>query len=225
MKWAAITGLEAEARIARRAGLPAKASGGVPAQTLAIAEAFLRAGAEALVSFGIAGALAPLLAPGRLLLPHAVIDDSGKLYPADVSWRADAMQALQRAGLMAEEGDVFGAATAAASPARKAELFHAKNAVAIDLESHIVGQAAARSGKPFLVLRAIADTAAQALPEAAVNGLDRRGRPALGRVLLSVARRPGQIPALLRLAGDTRRALAALDSALAAHPFRGSVAR
>ena len=40
------------------------------------------------------------------------------------------------------------------------------------------------------------------------------GKPALGRVLLSVARDPRQIPALIRLASDTRRALDALGSAL-----------
>jgi hypothetical protein len=52
-----------------------------------------------------------------------------------------------------------------------------------------------------------------------VNGLDENGEPALGRVLLSVLRRPGQIPQLIRLAGDTRRALFALRSALDAGPI------
>jgi hopanoid-associated phosphorylase len=219
MKAAAVTGLEAEARIAGRAGLAARASGGIAALTTALAEALLREGAEALLSFGIAGALAPMLRPGDLLLPRAVIEESGARYEADAAWHARAAQALHRAGLELDEGDLLGAAAAATSPARKLVLFQATRAVAIDLESHLVAQAARRAGRPFLVLRAIADNAAQALPPAAVNGLAPSGKPALGRVLLSVARDPRQIPALIRLAGDTQRALAALGSALAAHPL------
>ena len=103
---------------------------------------------------------------------------------------------------------------AASSPARKAELHSVTGAVAVDLESHLVARAAARAAKPFLVLRAVSDSAAQVLPDAAVHGLAPSGKPALGRVLLSVARDPRQIPALIKLAGDTRRALDALGSAL-----------
>lgn len=218
MKAAAVTGLEAEARLARRAGLFATPSGGVAARTSAIAERFLREGAAGLMSFGIAGALAPSLASGTLLLPRAVIDGTGARYAVDAAWHEEVAQALRRAGVRFDEGDILGAVDAAASPARKAELFRATQAVAVDLESGLVAATAARAGKPFLVLRAIADPAARALPPAAVNGLRADGKPALGRVLLSVARHPGQIPALLRLAGDTRRALDALTSALRVFP-------
>lgn len=218
MKAAAVTGLEAEARIARRAGLVAKASGGVATETSAIAESFLGEGAEALISLGIAGALAPSLASGAVLLPRRVIDDSGARYAVDAAWHEELAQALRHARIQIDEGDILGAADAATLPARKAALFRATQAVAVDLESHIVARAAARAGKPFVVLRAIADPAARALPPAAVNGLRADGKPALGRVLLSVARHPGQIPALLRLAGDTRRALDALSSALRVVP-------
>ena len=74
----------------------------------------------------------------------------------------------------------------------------------------------ARADIPFAVLRAIADPAERALPPAALIGLNAAGRPALGRVLLSLASQPGQLPALLQVARDTRRALAALRRAGAA---------
>jgi hopanoid-associated phosphorylase len=216
MKVAAVTGLAAEAKLARRAGLVAQPSGGVPAQTIAIAESLLRDGAEALISFGIAGALAPALTPGSLLVPRAVIDETGARYAVDPEWRMRVTDALRGAGLRVEGGDLLGARGAAASPARKAEFYRITGAVAIDLESHLVAQVAARAGEPFLALRAIADSATQALPDAAVHGLAANGKPALARVLLSVARDPRQIPALIALAGDTRRALDALGSALRA---------
>lgn len=214
MKVGAVTGLEAEAAVARRAGIAAKPSGGVPAQTAAIAEGFLHDGVELLMSFGIAGALAPSLVPGTLLLPRQVVDENGGRFPVDAVCHAHAVQSLRAAGLAAEEGDLLGAREAASTRARKAELFRMTGAVAIDLESHLVAQRAARAGKTFLVLRAVADRATQALPPAAVDGLAPSGKPALGRVLLSVASDPRQIPVLIRLAGDTRRALDALGSAL-----------
>jgi hopanoid-associated phosphorylase len=214
MRAAAVTGLEAEARVARRAGIIAQPSGGIATQTVAIAEKLLSDGAEALISFGIAGALAPPLTPGCVLLPRAVIDEAGARYAVDGAWRMQIALALRGPGLRIDEGDLLGAREAAASPARKAELYRMTGAVAVDLESHLVAQVAARAARPFLVLRAVSDSAAQALPDAAIHGLAPNGKPALGRVLLSVARDPRQIPALIKLAGNTRRALDALGSAL-----------
>lgn len=216
MRVGAVTGLAAEAKVARRAGIIARPSGSIAAQTTAIAERLLSEGAEALISFGIAGALAPALTPGCLLVPRAVIDETGARYAVDSEWRTQISDALRRAGLRLDDGDLLGAREAAASPARKAEFYRVTGAVAIDLESDLVAQAAARAYRPFLVLRAVSDSATQALPDAAVHGLAANGKPALGRVLLSVARDPRQIPALIKLAGDTRRALDALGSALCA---------
>jgi adenosylhomocysteine nucleosidase len=216
MRVGAVTGLAAEAKVARRAGIIARPSGSIAAQTTAIAERLLSEGAEALISFGIAGALAPALTPGCLLVPRAVIDETGARYAVDSEWRTQISDALRHAGLRLDDGDLLGAREAAASPARKAELYRVTGAVAIDLGSDLVAQAAARAYRPFLVLRAVSDSATQALPDAAVHGLAANGKPALGRVLLSVARDPRQIPALIKLAGDTRRALDALGSALRA---------
>jgi len=214
-----ITGLEAEARIARRAGFATRASGGDASRTRQAAEEFLREGAGTLLSFGIAGALAPHLVAGALVVPRAVIEENGTRHDVDPGWRSRLGNGLAAAGLRAESGDLLGTSVAAASPERKAALFAATGAIAIDLESHIVARAAERAGCAFFVLRAIADPAERALPEAALHGLDAQGRPALGRVLMSVAGHPGQIPALWRLAGDTRRALHALRSVLESRPL------
>ncbi|HEX4195721.1 MAG TPA: hypothetical protein VHY80_21605 [Stellaceae bacterium] len=214
MRVGVVTGLVAEAKVAQRAGLIARPSGGIAAQTMAIAERLLREGAEALISFGIAGALAPTFTPGALLVPRAVMDERGTRYAVDSEWRTDVTETLRHAGFSVEARELLGASEAVALPARKAELHRVTGAVAVDLESHLVAAVAARAGKPFLVLRAVSDSATQMLPDAAIHGLAPSGKPAFGRVLLSVARDPRQIPALIRLAGDTRRALDALGSAL-----------
>jgi hopanoid-associated phosphorylase len=214
MKIAAITGLEAEARIIRRAGFEARASGGGAARTRELAQALLAEGAEGLVSFGIAGALSPHLAPGTLLSPRVVVEEGGVRHLVNEAWRTRVYEALAATRLRVDDGDMLCAAAIAGTRERKAALFAATGAVAVDLESSIVADMATRAGKPFLILRAVADHAAQRLPPAVNVGLDEYGAPAIASVLASLARNPMQIPALLLVAAATRRALAALGSAL-----------
>jgi adenosylhomocysteine nucleosidase len=212
MAAAAVTGLAAEARIARRAGLAASAAGGDAGRTKAAIALLIADGASALVSFGICGGLDPALEPGALLLPQAVRDEAGARLAVDAAWRGRVAAALSALGIAVAAGDLLGADAIVATPARKAAL-HGAGAVAADLESHLVARAAAQAKLPFLALRAVADPASRALPSAALIELDSRGQPVLGAVLGSLARRPGQLPGLLRVALDTRRALAALRRA------------
>ncbi len=91
-----ITGLEAEARIARRAGFATRASGGDASRTREAAEEFLREGAGTLLSFGIAGALAPHLVAGALVVPRAVIEENGTRHDVDPGWRSRLGMGLPR---------------------------------------------------------------------------------------------------------------------------------
>jgi hopanoid-associated phosphorylase len=207
---AALTGLAAEAEIARRAGLTATATGG-GARTLAAAERLLAEGATALVSFGIAGALAPDLAPGALLLPRRVLAEDGDAFVVDAALHARLAVAL---GLVADERDLLGAQRIVGAPADKAALHRRTGAAAVDLESGYVAAAAARRGRPFIVLRAVADPAGFALPRAAAVGLDAAGNVAIAPVLRALLRAPWQIGALVRVALHTRHALATLSRAV-----------
>lgn len=210
LRAAAVTGLVAEARIARRMGLDAVAAGGQNESTRAAIAGLIAAGARALISFGICGGLDPALQSGVLILPRAVLDENGARHPVDSRLHERFAQALTEAGLAPVASDMLGAAAPADTPGRKAALHRRGGAVAVDLESHLVAGAAAAARIPFIALRAIADPAERSLPPAALIGLDGEGRTALGPVLRSIARHPGQMPALLLLAVDTRRALAAL---------------
>jgi adenosylhomocysteine nucleosidase len=211
----AVTGLAVEATIARRAGLRAVIGGGDGARTTAAIQQLIGEGVAGLVSLGICGGLDPALASGALVLPRAVQSEDGVRHPVDETWRAALAEVLQSAGLWCASGVLFGGTAMVDTPVRKAALFRQCGAIAVDLESHLVAQAARAAGVPFVVLRIVADAARRGLPPAALVGLDAAGRPALGRVLRSIARRPGQIPALLQVALDTRRALRALNRAAA----------
>jgi adenosylhomocysteine nucleosidase len=84
------------------------------------------------------------------------------------------------------------------------------------MESDIVGSVAAELEKPLIVIRAIADAADAAVPAWALAavGPDGRSRPSV--VVGQLLRRPNEIGALVRLAGDFRRALKSLRVAAAA---------
>jgi hopanoid-associated phosphorylase len=210
MPFAAVTGLAAEARIARRVGLRTAATGGDAERTRATAARLLAEGASGLLSFGICGGLDPALAAGALILPRAVGSETGERHLADPAMHRALAAALDASGHAPATGDILGMSAIADSVERKMVLFRRSGAVAVDNESHLVAAAAAAAGIPFLVLRAVADPAVRGLPPAALVGLDPEGRPALGPVLRSLLARPGQLPALLRAALDARHALQAL---------------
>src|ERR1700691_3210445 len=201
---AAICGLEAEARLLRPLGIDVTVTAGDTARGMEAAERAAVPGGRAQVSFGIAGGIDPALPSGALLLPRSVRSENGEVFSADETLRTALAGALLQAGLSFAEGEMLGLDQVAMTRAAKAALFAQSGAVA---------RAAQRAGLPFLVLRAVADPAARELPPAASVGLDAGGRVAFGPVLRSVARSPKQIPGLIAVARDTRRALAVLEAA------------
>lgn len=211
----ALCGFTAERRLAQNFGVEAYVTAGDAGRGRMLAARAVAA-TELVLSFGIAGGLAPHLPAGTLLLPGAVVSESGERFAVDPGRHRRVVTALAAAGLHAETGDLLGLETIVATRHAKA-MHHARHgAVAVDLESIHVARAARQAGKPFVVLRAVADPAARGLPTAALVGLHPSGRTAPGRVLAAVLREPGQIPDLIATVRDTRRALAALRGALAA---------
>src|SRR5882672_1305604 len=77
-----VTGLADEAKVARAAGFQAIIGASDPDRTAALVAAAARR-ADYLVSFGIAGALAPSLRPGDVILSGHVIAQDRQWRPAD----------------------------------------------------------------------------------------------------------------------------------------------
>ncbi|HVC57014.1 MAG TPA: hypothetical protein VND95_13720 [Stellaceae bacterium] len=200
------SGLAAEARIARAAGFQVIVGAGDHQRTTALVEIAAQQ-AKCLVSFGVAGGLAPHLRPGDVVMSADVIGD-------DRRWRPSGPFHSQISGLArrigALEGPVLGSHEVLATEEQKGRAWRDTGALAVDMESAIVARIAAAAGIPFLVLRTIADPARRELPPAALIPLAADGTPAVVRVLREVLRRPQQIAALLGLARDTRQALNAL---------------
>lgn len=111
----------------------------------------------ALVSFGVAGALAKDLNLGALVIADALVDLDGNAFSPDAGWlrRVAAKVDVDARIFFSNPTEVC--ATAAERAALRAKL----GADVVDEESLAVAALAKARGLPFLILRAISDTADQ----------------------------------------------------------------
>lgn len=167
-------------------------------------------GVEALLSFGLAGALDPALGSGDVVIARQVRSDAGDLYPCDAGWQEALHAALVETRTPCRRGAILGSARLWRRPADKRSLFAATGCLAVDMESGAVAAIAAGAGLPFLAVRAVADRAEDALPPLVEHAVKPDGMPAVGRTLAAMLKSPAQIPATLRLARRSERALASL---------------
>ncbi|WP_448582962.1 phosphorylase family protein [Thermaurantiacus sp.] len=184
-----VCGLASEAQAL---GVPAAVSGARAAAAQREASRLAREGAAALLSVGLAGALAEGLQPGDLLVPARVVEAGGRTHGADAGLAGEL-------GFVLDARSLLGSDRLVASVADKAALFAATGAVAVDMESHAVARAAQAAGLPFLAIRVIADPADTAIPPCAHNSIGPDGRVKVAATLRALLRRPQDLPALLAL--------------------------
>ena len=87
-------------------------------------------------------------------------------------------------------------------------------AVAVDVESFTVMRAAKAHNLPSLILRAVLDPVHQTLPEAALRGVDANGETQIWPVIKGLIRRPQDLPDLMRLGGQKKRACETLTETI-----------
>lgn len=161
-------------------------SGPGPAPAARAAGAACAGGATALMSLGLAGALAPALAPGTIVLPERVITETAGQAAIDTRWR-HALHALL-AGRFAVANGVLLSTGHVLDVGEKAVAARATGAIACDMESATVGAAAAAAGIPFVALRVIADRASDRLPHGVAAWVDAAGNSRLAPVLAALSR-------------------------------------
>jgi len=199
----AVTSLALEARIAVGPDVSVVCSQGE--RLAAVLESAVARGARGMISFGIAGGLAPGLAAGDWIAAAAVITGQRR-FPTDQAWTRSLRERLPHA----VQADILGMDNPAADPERKQSLYAGTGAVAVDMESHIAAAVAAAHQIPFAAFRVIIDAADKPLPPAALVGLRTDGTADVPAVLRSLLQQPSQLPALVRTALDAWIASAAL---------------
>lgn len=204
-----VTGLVQEAKIAAGPGMTVICSSSDPQQLRILLADFDHTSIRGVISFGVAGGLDPALRSGDVVIATDVMAGMGRWVAAE----ALSEELIAGAGLGRQRvvrGGLAGVEKVVTGQVGKAALRSETGAAAVDMESHIAADFAARAGVPFAALRVISDPASRALPEIATTAIKPNGDIDLRKVLRGVARNPLTIRALLSTGRDFNRALRSL---------------
>ncbi|HEY2014476.1 MAG TPA: hypothetical protein VGH38_13290, partial [Bryobacteraceae bacterium] len=107
-------------------------------------------------------------------------------------------------------GSLAGAEQVVAARHLKEALHLETGAAAVDMESHIAAEYAAKAGLPFAAVRVVSDPAHRALPSLAMAAIKPNGDIDVRKILRSVARNPKTVRDLVSTGIDFNRALRSL---------------
>jgi len=186
-----------------------KVSGMGPRRAALASRTLLENGATALLSWGSAGGLAPKLFPGNLILPKTVIASDQSLYHVETSWHHRLCNRL-KGHVDFHTEPLVESATVVCTPAEKTVLFYRTGAIGVDMESAAVATVAQEARVPFMVVRAIVDSADTTIPDSSLNAVDEFGQLSCLKLIQGLGGHPGELFALVRIARNYRAAQRAL---------------
>jgi adenosylhomocysteine nucleosidase len=199
-----VSGLAFEARIAAGRGTRVICSGDgrmlSTTLTFAIAEDY-----RGIVSFGVAGGLAPHLHTGTCVVGSMIISGTTR-FMTDNSWSRNLLQAIPDAVY----GPILGVSAPVARPEAKRALHRSTGALAVDMESHVVARIAAARALPMTAVRVITDSAKRELPPVALTAMRANGTIDIAAVIRSMMKAPSELPLLMSTALDAVIGLVAL---------------
>lgn len=217
----AVSGMAFEARIAAHRGARAvyRDSTDTLATTLG---RVIGEECRGLISFGVAGGLAPHLRVGTCIVASAVLGGARPV-ATDREWSRNLLRTIP--------GAVYGEILGVPAPvvyAHEKHALHARTgAMAVDMESHVVADIAAARGLPMAAVRVISDCAARTLPQSAVVAMRSDGTVDVRAMIRAIARTPSELPMLFRTARDAlvshvalRRSRRRLDASFGLPPVR-----
>ncbi len=169
---------------------------------------------EKLISFGFGGAVLPGMAAGDLAI-------AGRVFPVRESLpdAGETIGLLYPSGLLPNLqniGNTLGFAVGQCDILTSDKILNKKELVGglpsgvtnpvLDMETWAIALEAVRRNVPLLAIRAISDAAEEELEFCLERFMDREMNIRISRVLLTIASRPGILPQLIRLAGNSRSA-------------------
>lgn len=162
-----------------------------------------------LINTGCAGALAPELEPGALVIPHRVLDGrEGNAYESDPEWSARLRRAAAQAALATFPGSLLTSPDILHSADEKRAARQRCGATAVDMEGAALAALAAARSLPFACARAILDTAVLEIPLGSFVDANGSVRPL--KAALHAVRHPSEIPVWMEIARHARTAESAL---------------
>ncbi|MGH8751502.1 MAG: hypothetical protein ACREUV_07330 [Burkholderiales bacterium] len=175
------------------------------------AHSLLDAGASALLSWGVAGGLAPELTAGTLVLPQVIIAAEKNQFAVDPVWRARLHDCLAP-HVVISGGAITESLSVISDPRQKQKLAQASGAAAVDMESAAIAQVAREANVPFAAIRVVVDTAAMSIPRSIIRATDETGVLHAAKFLCSLLARPADIGELMVLSRNFRAARTTLKT-------------
>ncbi len=173
------------------------------------AKKILEFNVDALISWGVAGAIDDSLNTGDLFLPKSIINED-KTYNISNDWINRISEHFQQTSYNVISGDIASSSEICASSADKKLLLQNTGALAVDMESIAIAKVTTVNNLDFLVIRTIADSADTNIPDAVIKHIDNLGQPKLFQIILSCILKPSQIRDISILAKSYQMALKTL---------------
>jgi nucleoside phosphorylase len=157
---------------------------------------------QAVISFGVAGALAPGWQLLELALCTEVRNAQGERILGSAELVGAGTKALSESGYAWRPAVSVTVDYIAETPDAKLQLYRESSADIVEMESFAIGKAAAHANIPFLCLRSVSDLDEQELPNFSVFMRD--NRVVLWRLALHLARHPRDVDPLWHFYNVTR---------------------
>jgi len=167
--------------------------------------------ANALLSWGCAGALSADLQAGDLLLPRRIQTETSAAFTTDAAWHARLEHRLTNAIPKLHTDALAGSVRIVADQQHKKLLHQSTGAIAVDMESAAIAACAQDAGIPFMAIRAIVDDAATTIPAYINHAMDSNGSIQPARLLAMLILHPSAWRELIRLGRQFRAAKSTLE--------------
>ena len=169
------------------------------------AQNLINHGANQLISWGCAGALAPYLKAGDLIIPSVIHSRDNIQLTTLPNWSKQLINQLEQS-IKCYDGRLFESDSVISLARDKAEQYQQTGALAVDMESGAVARVAQQANIPFIAIRSIADPANQDLPGAISHAMTAKGIISIPKLILYLCSHPWELPRLINTALHFSRA-------------------
>ena len=173
-------------------------SGAGPKNAASAAQNLIAQGATQLISWGCAGALAPHLKAGDLIVPAGILTQNNIQLATHKQWSRQVIDLLDKT-IKHTQATLLGSDTVIGKACDKNRLYQTTQAIAVDMESAAVAQLAHQTQIPFIAIRSIVDPAQLDLPGAINYAMTDSGVISISKLLRYLCSHPGDLPRLIKL--------------------------
>ena len=156
-----------------------------------------------IVSIGFAGAIAPNIESGTLLLPNFIKKIDQASFKVDSKWQH---AITKNSGAVVAEGDLLHVDLLLATTSQKQHAHTQSRCIACDMESASLASIAEQRGRSFACLRIVLDPANTRIPEPIVRLTDAPGEPSVSAFLKAILQHPSELPATVTFLWHTFKA-------------------